>query len=117
MRPGFRTLPCLALGLLAAAALPAGAAAAPGVPEVRTLANGLTVVVLEDHALPLVAVSLWVHAGSKDETETSSGYAHYLEHMVQRGTDTTGPFEYQRLAERWGGSFSVRSNYDRTSVT
>ncbi len=111
MRPGFRTLPCLAVCLLAATLLPAGVAAAPGVPEVRTLPNGLTVVILEDHALPLVAVSLWVHAGSKDEIETSAGYAHFLEHMVQRGTDTTGPFEYQRLAQRWGGSFSVRSNY------
>jgi zinc protease len=117
MRPRFRILACLAICLLTATLLSAGAAAAPGVPEVRTLPNGLIVVLLEDHALPLVAVSLWVHAGSKDEIETSAGYAHFLEHMVQRGTDTTGPFEYQRLAQRWGGSFSVRSNYDRTSMT
>lgn len=91
--------------------------AAPGVPESRTLANGLKVVVLEDHTLPLTSVSLWVHAGSKDEIETSAGYAHFLEHLVQRGTDTTGPFEYQKLAHRWGGSISVRANYDRTYVT
>ncbi len=92
-------------------------AAAPGIPETRTLPNGLTVVTIEDHALPLVAVSLWVHAGSKDEIETSAGYAHYLEHLIQRGTGTTGPFEFQRLSQRWGGSFSVRSNYDRTAIT
>src|SRR5437667_276303 len=91
--------------------------AAPGVPETRTLPNGLRIVILEDHTLPLVSVSLWTHAGSKDEIETSAGYAHFLEHLVQRGTDTAGPFEYQRLAHRWGGAVSVRANYDRTSIT
>jgi len=102
----------LAAGLLAPAAL-----AAPGVPETKRLANGLAVVVLEDHTLPLVAVSLWTHAGSKDEIETSAGYAHYLEHLMQRGTDTSGSFEYQRLSHRWGGAITVRANYDRTSIT
>jgi zinc protease len=58
-----------------------------------------------------------VHAGSKDEIETSAGYAHFLEHLVQRGTDTAGPFEYQRLAYRWGGAMTVRANYDRTYIT
>ena len=91
--------------------------AAPGVPEVRTLANGLELVILEDHAVPLVAASLWVHAGSKREIETSAGYAHFLEHLIQRGTDSVAPFEYQRLAQRWGGSLIVRSNYDRLQVT
>src|SRR6266850_7009461 len=85
---------CLAV-VLSSAAVPR-AVAAPGVPESRTLANGLRVVVLEDHTLPLTAVSLWVGSGSKDEIETSAGYAHFLEHLIQRGTDTTGPFEYQK---------------------
>ncbi|OLC55504.1 MAG: hypothetical protein AUH92_02090 [Acidobacteria bacterium 13_1_40CM_4_69_4] len=91
--------------------------AAPGVPETRTLTNGLRMVILEDHTLPLVSVSLWVHAGSKDEIETSAGYAHFLEHLMQRGTDRSGAFEYQRLAHRWGGTMSVRANYDRTYIT
>lgn len=94
-----------------------GVLAAPGVPESRALANGLKVVVLEDHTLPLTSVSLWVGAGSKDEIETSAGYAHFLEHLIQRGTDTTGAFEYQKRAHRWGGSISVRANYDRTYIT
>ncbi|HYV18535.1 MAG TPA: insulinase family protein [Verrucomicrobiae bacterium] len=72
---------------------------------------------LEDHALPLVAVSLWVGSGSKDEVESSAGYAHFLEHLVQRGTDSSGPFEYTRKAQRWGGALSVRANYDRTAIT
>src|SRR5262249_14765817 len=66
---------------------------------------------------PLVAASLWVHSGSKDEIETSAGYAHFLEHLIQRGTEGAPPFEYQRLAHRWGGSLSVRANYDRTYIT
>src|SRR2546425_1324722 len=91
--------------------------AAPGVPETRPLANGLRIGVLEAHTLPLVSVSLWVPAGSKDEIATSAGYAHFLEHLIQRGTDKSGAFEYQRLSHRWGGSISVRANYDRTSIT
>jgi zinc protease len=105
----------LALLLLAA---PAGAAgAAPGLPEQRTLPNGLQVVTLEDHTLPLCAVTLWVRAGSKDEIESSAGYAHFLEHMVQRGGGSVRAFEYQRLANRWGGTLNVRANYDRTYIT
>ncbi len=107
----------LTLAVFLASACAGAVAAAPGVPETRTLANGLQVVILEDHALPLAAVSLWVRAGSKDEIDSSAGYAHYLEHLVQRGNDTVGPYEYQRLSHRWGGSLSVRSNYDRTHIT
>jgi zinc protease len=106
---------CLVV-LLSSVALPR-ALAAPGVPESRTLANGLKVVVLEDHTLPLTAVSLWIGSGSKNEIETSAGYAHFLEHLIQRGTGTSGPFEYQKRAYRWGGSISVRANYDRTYLT
>ncbi|HEU4402367.1 MAG TPA: pitrilysin family protein, partial [Candidatus Polarisedimenticolia bacterium] len=112
-----RSLPLLATLALAALAPGRFALALPGVPAVRKLPNGLTVVLLEDHAVPLVSVSLWVHAGSKDEIETSAGYAHFLEHLVQRGNDSSAPFEYQRLAHRWGGAVSVRANYDRTSIT
>jgi len=110
--------PVLGAAVAVALTLAAGPAlAAPGIPETRVLPNGLRVVLLEDHAVPLTSVSLWVGAGSKLEVEASTGYAHFLEHMIQRGTDTTGPFAYTRLAHRWGGGLSVRSNYDRTSIT
>ena len=68
-----------------------GLEAASGLPEVHTLENGLDVVLFEDHTLPQVAVSLWVRAGSKDEIESSAGYAHFLEHLVQRRTATSAP--------------------------
>jgi zinc protease len=98
---------------VAASCLPARAA----LPETRTLDNGLRVVMLEDHAVPLAAVSLWVGSGSKDEVEASAGYAHFLEHLIQRGTDDTPAFEYTRRAQRWGGALSVRASYDRTTIT
>lgn len=91
--------------------------AAPGSPDARTLPNGLRVALLEDHTLPVVSVSLWVAAGSKDESEDSAGYAHFLEHLIQRGTERVGTHEYTRRAHRWGGSIAVHTNYDRTSIT
>src|SRR6266850_2706696 len=105
----------LMLAVASATALPVGAA--PGFPETRVLPNGLRAVLLEDHALPIVSVSLWVGAGSRTEIESSAGYSHFLEHLIQRGTDVSGPFEYTRQAQRWGGALSVRSNYDRTYIT
>jgi zinc protease len=103
--------------VLAAAGLAGRATAAPGVPAVRTLPNGLVAVTLEDHTVPLVSASLWVRSGSRDEIETSAGYAHFLEHLIQRGAGGGAPFESQRRAHRWGGSLSVRASYDRTHLT
>lgn len=108
------------IAVMALAAVPAistPALGAPGVPRMRVLPNGLKVVTLEDHTMPLVAASLWIGAGSKYEIETSTGYAHFLEHLIQRGTPTSGAFEYGKRANRWGGGLSVRANYDRTHIT
>jgi len=107
----------IGLAALILAGLGARTGAAPGVPAVRTLANGLVVASLEDHATPLVSASLWVRSGSRDEIESSAGYAHFLEHLIQRGAGGGAPFEAQRRAHRWGGSLSVRASYDRTHLT
>ncbi len=117
MTSGSRIIPAAAATLIATLAATAPVGAAPGVPRTRVLPNGMKIVTVEDHTLPLVAASLWVGAGSKHEIESSAGYAHFLEHLIQRGTKTSKAFEYQRLANRWGGSLTVRSNYDRTHLT
>jgi zinc protease len=117
MRTSKTRLVPLLLALLPALTAAPAALAAPGLPDVRILDNGLRVVVLEDHALPLVVASLWVHVGSKDEIETSAGYAHFLEHLLPRTGNPKAAFEYQRLAHRWGGDLVVRANYDRTYLT
>ncbi|TGX54961.1 insulinase family protein [Sphingomonas gei] len=78
--------------LLAAAAL-AIAAAQPAVAQELapyqqfTLANGLRVVVHEDHNTPKVAVSVWYHVGSMNEPEGKSGFAHLFEHLMFNGSE------------------------------
>ena len=112
---GSRISITIALSLLLALLASVDARAA-GVPDLRSLPNGLKVVLFEDHTLPYIAVSVSVASGSKHETETSAGYAHFLEKLIQRGTASTGPREYLRRANWWGGAVTVRSNYDRTTI-
>jgi zinc protease len=113
----FHRLQCVPLALAACLFAASLSPAHAALPEIRTLDNGLRVVLLEDHAVPLAAVSLWIGSGSKDEVEESAGYAHFLEHLIQRGTEDTPAFEYTRRAQRWGGALSVRASYDRTTIT
>src|SRR3546814_4816477 len=51
------------------------------------LPNGLTVVVHEDHAAPLVAVNIWYHVGSKNEPPGKTGFAHLFEHLMFNGSE------------------------------
>ena len=53
----------------------------------RTLANGLDVIVHEDHHVPIVAVNIWYHVGSKDERPGRTGFAHLFEHMMFEGSE------------------------------
>ena len=60
------------------------------------LANGLTVIVHEDHKAPVVAVSIWYNVGSKDEPEGKTGFAHLFEHLMFNGTENL-PGDYLHL--------------------
>src|ERR1051325_4365339 len=62
-------------------------AAMPGT-ILKTLPNGLRVIVREDHSAPLVAIDLWVRGGSGAEGRDESGTAHFLEHLIFKGTPT-----------------------------
>ena len=73
----------LAFVLPLAAAVPATAAEITNF----TLDNGLQVVVLEDHRAPVVVQTLWYKVGSADEPRGKSGIAHYLEHLMFKGTE------------------------------
>ena len=75
----------LLLGLLVAFAPPAGAATDAGVAHF-TLANGLEVVVIPDHRAPVVTHMIWYKVGAADETTGKSGLAHFLEHLMFKGT-------------------------------
>jgi zinc protease len=79
-----------------------------------TLANGLDVVVIEDHRAPVVVNMVWYRAGSADEPRGVSGVAHFLEHLMFKGTDDLAPGELSKTVEANGGSDNAFTSYDYT---
>src|SRR5262245_16749257 len=75
------------------------------------LDNGLKVLLLEDHKSPAVTFQVWYRVGGRNEQDGKSGLAHFLEHMMFKGTPTTKPEEYSRIIAKNGG----RSNAFTTS--
>ena len=69
-----------------------------------TLDNGLDVLVIEDHRAPAVTQMVWYRVGSADETRGHSGIAHFLEHLMFKGTDEVGPGEFSAIVEAQGGN-------------
>lgn len=84
-------------------------------PESFTLDNGLVAVVLPDHRAPVVTHVIWYRVGSADEAPRQSGLAHFLEHLMFKGTKTTPAGEYARIAARNGGQINARTSYDYTN--
>ncbi len=76
-------LPLIWLGFL-----PARADVADTPSQAFALTNGLRVIVYERHTSPLVAISLWVRAGAREERQDETGCAHFLEHTLFKGTTT-----------------------------
>ena len=104
MLPTLNRTALIAITTLSLSLFSSSAWCSPGVPEVRTLDNGLRVVLLEDRTVPYIAVNLMVAAGSKYENEASAGYAHFLERLIQQGTTHGEPRKHLRRAPWWGGS-------------
>ena len=80
-----------------------------------TLDNGLRVLLLEDHRSPIVSVQLWYRVGSRNESRGATGLAHFLEHLMFRGTPTHGPGVFARIVERNGGQDNAFTSQDVTS--
>jgi len=80
-----------------------------------TLDNGMDVVVIEDHRAPVVVHMVWYRAGSSDEPPGTSGIAHYLEHLLFKGTDTLEPGEFSSTVAKNGGSDNAFTSYDYTA--
>jgi len=80
----------------------------------RTLSNGLDVIVHEDHHVPIVAVNVWYHVGSKNELPGRTGFAHLFEHLMFEGSShhNTGFFP---PIQRAGGLLNGSTNTDRTN--
>lgn len=80
-----------------------------------TLDNGMQVVVIEDHRAPVVVQMVWYRSGSADETPGVSGVAHFLEHLLFKGTDTLEPGEFSATVARNGGADNAFTSYDYTA--
>lgn len=80
-----------------------------------TLDNGMDVVVIEDTRAPVVVQMVWYKAGSADELPGASGVAHFLEHLLFKGTDTLAPGELSATVARNGGSDNAFTSYDYTA--
>ncbi|MDE4132411.1 pitrilysin family protein [Phaeobacter sp. QD34_3] len=80
-----------------------------------TLDNGMEVVVVEDHRAPVVQHMVWYRAGSADEPPGQSGVAHFLEHLLFKGTDTLAPGELSATVAANGGRDNAFTSYDYTA--
>ncbi len=79
------------------------------------LDNGMQVVVIEDHRAPVVVHMVWYKAGSADETPGVSGVAHFLEHLLFKGTDKMAPGELSKTVAENGGTDNAFTSYDYTA--
>ncbi len=78
------------------------------------LPNGLHVIVQEDHSVPIVAVSVMYHVGSKNEQPDRTGFAHFFEHLMFEGTQNIGRHQYDKIVESAGGTLNANTSNDRT---
>jgi zinc protease len=97
------------------AAVAATAAGAQGAAQEHKLANGLRVIVKEDHRAPTVVHMVWYGVGSMDEVSGTSGVAHVLEHMMFKGTRTVKGGEFSRRVAAAGGRENAFTNRDYTA--
>ena len=82
--------------------------------EKTRLSNGLDVILHEDHSLPVVAVNVWYHVGSKDETLGKTGYAHLFEHLMFEGSKHHNQSYFEPLMQV-GANLNGSTNLDRTN--
>ena len=80
----------------------------------RTLANGLRVLLYEDHSVPIVNVQVWYHVGSKNERPGRSGFAHLFEHLMFKGSANVASEEHKSFISSIGGRFNAATDFDRT---
>jgi zinc protease len=79
------------------------------------LDNGMDVVVIEDHRAPAVVHMLWYRAGSADESPGVSGVAHFLEHLLFKGTEKLEPGEFSEIVKANGGRDNAFTSFDYTA--
>ncbi len=109
--PAFRGLFAALVMILLAAP---GARAAVFNPETFTLENGMEVVVVPNHRAPVVVHMVWYRVGAADDPVGKSGIAHFLEHLMFKGTPSYPDGEFSRLVARHGGNENAFTSQDYT---
>src|SRR5258708_412367 len=110
-----------ALLITIALAAPAAAQTPAAPPKIElpytqfTLANGLRVILHEDHSVPMVTVNMWYHVGSAREREKRTGFAHLFEHLMFMGSGHVKPGEFDEWLEAAGGDNNGSTETDRTN--
>lgn len=112
------TRPLIGAAAVIAAAFVAGAASAEttGVPVADfILPNGLELVVISDHRAPVVTHMIWYKVGAADETPGKSGLAHFLEHLMFKGTAKNPAGQFSQVVARFGGQENAFTSNDYTA--
>ncbi len=100
--------------LLAAAAL---ASAQPSDVKTGTLANGMKILIQEDHNIPNVAMYFFFKVGSRNERPGITGISHFFEHMMFNGAKKYGPGQFDTEMEKNGGNNNAYTTKDDTVYT
>ena len=109
---------CLLLFAGGAVAADAGTETALRVPWNVTehkMKNGMRALLLPDNSAPMVVMKVWYAVGSRDEQPGLTGIAHFLEHMMFRGTKKYGPKEFSNIIKKNGGSHNAFTSFDYTA--
>lgn len=116
MRLSSFAAPALALALVVPATARADESDKLRAPYERfVLDNGLTVILHEDHTLPVVSVNLWYHVGSAQEQPGRTGFAHLFEHLMFEGSGHVPEGSFDRWLEQAGGQNNGSTTEDRTN--
>lgn len=79
------------------------------------LENGMQVVVIPNHRVPVVTHMVWYRVGAADEPRGQSGIAHFLEHLMFKGSDGLAPGEFSRIVKSLGGQDNAFTSQDYTA--
>ena len=78
------------------------------------LPNGLHVILHEEHSVPMAAVTIMYHVGSKNEKSDRTGFAHFFEHLLFEGSQNIKRGDYAQIVEKRGGALNANTSQDRT---
>jgi zinc protease len=78
------------------------------------LPNGLHVILHQDKTVPIVAVSVLYHVGSKNEKAKRTGFAHFFEHLMFEGSENVKRGEFDKYLDNSGGTNNANTTFDRT---